>query len=1282
MKKLFTFLASITLSVVLLAQAPESFSYQTVIRDANWAVLGNQSVGIKISIIEGQPNGVAIYEETHQSQTSQIGLVNLAVGGGTVVNGTFSSIDWGVNSYFIQVAVDVTGGTNYVEMGTTQLRSVPYALYAKTSGTPGATGPQGPQGPQGFPGDTGAVGPQGPQGLTGPQGPQGIQGLTGATGATGPQGPQGLPGDTGAVGPQGPQGLTGATGATGPQGPQGIQGLTGATGATGPQGPPGPQGAQGIQGLTGATGATGPQGPQGLPGQDGIDGNDGVNGVRGLDGNASLWTGLNANATPNSGEFSISNPTSVLYINGNDNYGNDMTLWYGGINIYDLITIRNYDDVNNVGYFEALSPATLLPFNMWAIQIQYLSGSITDGTQINVGENYIIGFTNSGSDGAIGPQGPQGLTGATGPQGPPGPQGAQGIQGLTGATGATGPQGPQGLPGQDGVDGNDGAVGPQGPQGIQGLTGPAGQDGIDGIDGQDGIDGIDGIDAVVDYDSLANLISADSSFASSVSTGIGGNSCDFKFPEGFDGDAIIHDLDNFNDYTVPAGKKLYILQHYGPDQYSRIRIDGIPIRTSGNSNNYEHTLSNPILASSGQTISCGHNVQSVFNGIIIEDNNEVQSITHDLDNFNDYTVPAGKKLYILQHYGPDQYSRIRIDGIPIRTSGNSNNYEHTLSNPILASSGQTISCGHNVQSVFNGYLVDENYFANCGGGGSSISGNTNNNGDLIANTDPNDLSSNLISEIPQSLDGHKLIFYSTKKGIYLTDSIGSFTSLVYSTNSDNIYSLTSNISADTLYFLQSSQSSNVSPSIMMFTTNNLDPIIIGSLPFQIQDVHSFKYYSGNFYFLSSDDIFEWSNGIVNNVTPSSLPGDVKTFSTISPTLYYIYYAGANQYYIANGAQVPYSYNMEYSPTENTIYIKDNNNGVRIYSSTVGSNSYSTLYASNGTLEGTSTYFENPISISDGKIYFSSKTALLSIDNNGNNLRSISTSTNTHPINGIVTCKFNYTPNTITNNIHPGITDPLSYLSSTNEKNIFYSTKKGIYLTDSIGSFTSLVYSTNSDNIYSLTSNISADTLYFLQSSQSSNVSPSIMMFTTNNLDPIIIGSLPFQIQDVHSFKYYSGNFYFLSSDDIFEWSNGIVNNVTPSSLPGDVKTFSTISPTLYYIYYAGANQYYIANGAQVPYSYNMEYSPTENTIYIKDNNNGVRIYSSTVGSNSYSTLYASNGTLEGTSTYFENPISISDGKIYFSSKTALLSIDNNGNNLRSISTSTNTHPINGIVVVE
>jgi hypothetical protein len=101
--------------------------------------LDNQSVGIKISILEDAANGTVVYEESHSATTSQIGLINLAVGDGTVMSGTFNTIDWGNYIYFIEVSVDVTGGSNYQVMGTTQLRSVPYALYAKTSGSPGAT---------------------------------------------------------------------------------------------------------------------------------------------------------------------------------------------------------------------------------------------------------------------------------------------------------------------------------------------------------------------------------------------------------------------------------------------------------------------------------------------------------------------------------------------------------------------------------------------------------------------------------------------------------------------------------------------------------------------------------------------------------------------------------------------------------------------------------------------------------------------------------------------------------------------------------------------------------------------------------------------------------------------------------------------------------------------------------------------------------------------------------------------------------------------------------------
>ena len=221
MKKLLSILSVMILSVMLFAQAPQSFSYQTVIRDVNWTVLDNQSVGIKIAVLEDAANGNVVYEESHSAITSQIGLVNLSVGEGAVISGVFSTIDWGNHNYFIEVAVDINGGSNYIVMGSTQLRSVPYALYAENSGTAGPQGPiglTGPAGANGVDGVDGAVGAQGPIGLTGSQGIQGVpgnDGQDGSVGATGSQGIQGVPGNDGQ---DGNDGVDGATGATGPPG--------------------------------------------------------------------------------------------------------------------------------------------------------------------------------------------------------------------------------------------------------------------------------------------------------------------------------------------------------------------------------------------------------------------------------------------------------------------------------------------------------------------------------------------------------------------------------------------------------------------------------------------------------------------------------------------------------------------------------------------------------------------------------------------------------------------------------------------------------------------------------------------------------------------------------------------------------------------------------------------------------------------------------------------------------------------------------------------------------
>ena len=173
------------------AQAPQKFTYQAVVRnESNTLVRGN--VGVRITILQGGANGTMVYQETHTTVTNANGLMKLEIGGGTVVNGDFATIDWADGPYFLKTETDPNGGTNYTIEGTQQLLSVPYALYAATSGN--GEGPAGPQGEQGPAGPQGEQGPAGPQGEQGPAGPQGEQGPAGPQGEQGPAGPQGDPG--------------------------------------------------------------------------------------------------------------------------------------------------------------------------------------------------------------------------------------------------------------------------------------------------------------------------------------------------------------------------------------------------------------------------------------------------------------------------------------------------------------------------------------------------------------------------------------------------------------------------------------------------------------------------------------------------------------------------------------------------------------------------------------------------------------------------------------------------------------------------------------------------------------------------------------------------------------------------------------------------------------------------------------------------------------------------------------------------------------------------------
>lgn len=133
MKIILSSVISCCLVMLASAQSPNQLQYQAIIRNASGAVVSNQAVGMSVSLLKSSASGTVVYAETHRDTTTNNGLVTVEIGAGTVVSGSFASVNWGQGPYFIKTETDITGGTNYQLISTTQLLSVPYALYAQSS---------------------------------------------------------------------------------------------------------------------------------------------------------------------------------------------------------------------------------------------------------------------------------------------------------------------------------------------------------------------------------------------------------------------------------------------------------------------------------------------------------------------------------------------------------------------------------------------------------------------------------------------------------------------------------------------------------------------------------------------------------------------------------------------------------------------------------------------------------------------------------------------------------------------------------------------------------------------------------------------------------------------------------------------------------------------------------------------------------------------------------------------------------------------------------------------
>lgn len=131
MEKCFFALTLILFSLTIYAQVPQAFNYQGVARNLSGNPLPQQEIGLRISILSGSPQGQVGYSETHAVATNNLGLFNIQIGSGNPEIGSISEISWGTGVHFLQIEMDVNGGNDYSLMGTSQLLSVPYALYAQ-----------------------------------------------------------------------------------------------------------------------------------------------------------------------------------------------------------------------------------------------------------------------------------------------------------------------------------------------------------------------------------------------------------------------------------------------------------------------------------------------------------------------------------------------------------------------------------------------------------------------------------------------------------------------------------------------------------------------------------------------------------------------------------------------------------------------------------------------------------------------------------------------------------------------------------------------------------------------------------------------------------------------------------------------------------------------------------------------------------------------------------------------------------------------------------------------
>lgn len=121
---------------------PQNVNYQSVIRTSTGGVIPNQTVELKLSVLQGSALGTYVYQEIHTTNTNSLGLVNVKLGDGLATLSVFNQIDWAQEPFYLKVEIDTSGSGSFVNFGESQISSVPYSLYSSRSMMTDSLSPQ------------------------------------------------------------------------------------------------------------------------------------------------------------------------------------------------------------------------------------------------------------------------------------------------------------------------------------------------------------------------------------------------------------------------------------------------------------------------------------------------------------------------------------------------------------------------------------------------------------------------------------------------------------------------------------------------------------------------------------------------------------------------------------------------------------------------------------------------------------------------------------------------------------------------------------------------------------------------------------------------------------------------------------------------------------------------------------------------------------------------------------------------------------------------------------